>query len=72
MYAAGVTPTPELREPVRAHAQALQSALGKWRAGYDYNNFLETPAHAYAAPPPSSHKRLREIKAIYDLTSFSI
>ncbi len=66
MYAAGVAPTPALREPVRAHAQALKGALSEWRADYDYYNFLETSAEAQAALPRRSHERLREVKAIYD------
>ena len=64
--ATGVTPTSELRDAVHAHAQALEDALGLWRADHDYYNFVETPAEAHVAFPRASYQRLREIKARYD------
>jgi FAD/FMN-containing dehydrogenase len=66
MFAGGMTPTPELDGQVRAHVQAIKDALASWRAGYDYYNFVETPAEAGAVIPASSYRRLRELKAIYD------
>ena len=61
-----VAPTPEARDTVRRHARAVKDALTKWRADYDYYNFLESPADADAALPRDSARRLREIKALYD------
>src|SRR5215813_7390843 len=66
MFAAGFTPTPDLADAVRGHAQAVKDALTAWHAGYDYYNFEETPAAASAVLPPASYRRLRKIKASYD------
>ncbi len=66
MYVAGISPSPEVGEAVRAYARAVKEALSAWRAGYDYYNFLETPADADAVLPHDAYDRLREIKAIYD------
>jgi len=66
MFAGGFTPTPELADTVRAHAQALKDALATWHARYDYYNFEETPATASAVLPPASYHRLQKIKATYD------
>jgi FAD/FMN-containing dehydrogenase len=66
MYVAGVAPTPEVGDTVRTHARAVKDALTRWRADYDYYNFLETSAEADAALPRASARRLGEIKAIYD------
>jgi FAD/FMN-containing dehydrogenase len=66
IFAVGIAPTPELAEAARTHAQALKEALAPWHAGYDYYNFVETPAEAEVVLPPASYQRLREIKATYD------
>jgi len=66
MFAAGFTPTPELADAVRGHAQAVKDALAPWHASYDYYNFEETPAPASAVLPPASYHRLQKIKAAYD------
>jgi FAD/FMN-containing dehydrogenase len=65
-FAGGLTPTPELRDAVRAHARALKDALTAWHAGYDYYNFAETQGEANAVLPRDAYRRLREIKAQYD------
>ena len=64
MFAAGFTPTPELADAVRGHAQAVKDALAPWHASYDYYNFAETPASAVL--PRDSYHRLQKIKATYD------
>ena len=66
MVTGGLTPTPELRDGVRAHTQAVLDALTRWRAGYDYYNFEETPAEASAVLPGDTYRRLQAIKASYD------
>jgi FAD/FMN-containing dehydrogenase len=66
LFAAGIAPTRDAGEAVGAHVQAVKDAVSRWRAGYDYFNFLETPAGAEAVLPPASYARLREIKAAYD------
>ena len=62
----GGAPTPDLAAAVRAQARAVKDALAPWYAGYDYYNFEETPAPASAALPPTSYRRLQQIKAAYD------
>ena len=66
MFAAGIAPSPDLAEAIRAHAQAAEAALGAWHAKYDYYNFEEVRAGAEAVLPPDAYRRLREIKALYD------
>jgi FAD/FMN-containing dehydrogenase len=66
LYAVGVAVTPDLVDPVRAHAHAVKDALAPWHASYDYYNFEETPATAAAVLAPASVRRLQEIKAAYD------
>jgi hypothetical protein len=66
LFAGGIAPTPELAEAARTHARALKEALAPWHAGYDYYNFVETPAEAEVVLPRASYQRLREIKATYD------
>ena len=66
LFAVGIAPTPDLAEAARRKAQALKEALAPWHAGYDYYNFVETPAEAEVVLPPASYQRLREIKATYD------
>jgi hypothetical protein len=46
--------------------RALKDALAPWHAGYDYYNFVETPAEAEVVLPPASYDRLQSIKATYD------
>jgi hypothetical protein len=66
MFAVGFTPTQELVEAVRGHAQAVKDVLAAWHASYDYYNFEATPAAASAVLPAASYHRLQEIKAAYD------
>jgi hypothetical protein len=46
--------------------RALKGALAPWHAGYDYYNFVETPAEAEVVLPSASYERLQRIKASYD------
>lgn len=66
IFAAGITATPEIAEAARTSARALKEALAPWHAGYDYYNFVETPAEAEVVFPPAAYQRLREIKTTYD------
>jgi FAD/FMN-containing dehydrogenase len=66
VFAAGITPTPDLADAVRAQAQAVKRALAPSHAGYDYYNFQETAAPASTVLPPASYHRLQKIKAAYD------
>ena len=66
VFAGGFAPTPDVGEAVLAHARNLEDALARWRAGYDYYNFVETRAGANAALPPATYRRLQGIKATYD------
>ena len=66
IFAVGIAPTPELAEAARTHARALKEALPPWHAGYDYDNFVETPAEAEVVLPHASCQRLGEVKPAYD------
>jgi hypothetical protein len=66
LFAAGVTPAPDLVAAVRAQAQAVMHALAPWHASHDSYNFKQTPGPASAVLPPASYHRLQEIKAAYD------
>lgn len=64
IFAVGIAPAPELAEAARTHARALKEALPLWHAGYDYGNFVDTPAEAVL--PHASCQRSRETKPVYD------
>jgi FAD/FMN-containing dehydrogenase len=64
--AAGPAPTPDQADAARSSARALKESLTRWHAGYDYYNFLDTPAEAEVVLPRASYERLRKIKATYD------
>jgi len=66
IFGGGITPSSDLVEAARTHAQALKAALTPWHAGYDYYNFADTPVEAEVVLPFASYQRLREIKATYD------
>ena len=55
-----------LAAAMRTRAQAVKDALAPWHAGYDYDNFEETPSPASAVLPSASYRRLEKIKAAYD------
>lgn len=65
-FGAGFAPTRELHELASRDARVLKEALAPWHAGYDYYNFVETPAEAEVVLPAASYQRLREVKATYD------
>ena len=66
MFAVGFAPTPEQADVVRASVRAVKDALTEWHAGYDYYNFVETPAEGEVVLPLASYQRLQQIKATYD------
>ena len=66
MFAGGFAPTPQAGDDVRKHVQALKDALAPWHAGYDYYNFVETPAEAEIVLSHASYQRLQQIKTTYD------
>jgi hypothetical protein len=66
MFAVGFAPTPEQADVVRSSVRTVKDALTAWHAGYDYYNFVETPAEAEVVLPLSSYQRLQRIKATYD------
>ena len=65
LYAVGMTPVPELVEPVMAQVEAVKRALSPWAARQMYLNFAETHS---AAPfwTEQAYRRLRRIKAAVD------
>jgi FAD/FMN-containing dehydrogenase len=66
IWGGGIAATPEVNDAIRAHVRALKDALTPWHAGYDYYNFVETPAEAEVVLPADSYRRLQRIKATYD------
>jgi FAD/FMN-containing dehydrogenase len=66
IFAKGATPTPEQRDAVRTHVRALKNSVTMWHAGYDYYNFVATPAEAEVVLPRVSFERLQRVKAAYD------
>jgi FAD/FMN-containing dehydrogenase len=67
MFAVGMTPVPEFKEPVRAQVDALKDALAPWAARHMYLNFAETrPRSPSALWTEQAWWRLRRIKAAVD------
>ena len=66
IFARGVAPTPDQGDAIRAHLRILKDSLAIWHAGYDYYNFVETPAEAEVVLPRVSFERLQRVKAAYD------
>jgi FAD/FMN-containing dehydrogenase len=66
IWGGGFAPTPDVDATIRSHVRALKDALSAWHAGYDYYNFVETPAEAEVVLPPASFERLQRVKAAYD------
>ena len=66
LFAAGMVPAPELEAPVRAHVQAVKTALGPWAASHMYLNFAETQGDPARFWTQQAYHRLRRIKAAVD------
>jgi hypothetical protein len=66
IFARGAAPTPQQRDALRPHLRALKDSLAMWHAGYDYYNFVETPAEAEVVLPRASFERLQRVKGAYD------
>jgi FAD/FMN-containing dehydrogenase len=66
IFAKGVASTPEQREAVRTYVRALKNSVTTWHAGYDYYNFVATPAEAEVVLPRVSFERLQRVKAAFD------
>jgi FAD binding domain/Berberine and berberine like len=66
MFAVGMPMTPEMRAAVEAHVHLVRGALARWEADRTYFNFAERSVDGDDLFPPDTHRRLREIKALYD------
>jgi len=66
LYAVGMTPAPELVEPVMAQVEAVKQALAPWAARQVYLNFAETRHPAAPFWTEQAYHRLRRIKAAVD------
>jgi hypothetical protein len=66
LFAASMTPVPELVAPVRAQIRAVKDALAPWAAPQTYLNFAETPNPAASFWTEHAYQRLRRIKAATD------
>ena len=66
MFAAGMTPTPDLKAPVAAEVEAVEDALAPWAAQHMYLNFSETSRPRATLWTEHAYRRLRQIKASVD------
>ena len=66
LYAAGITPTPNLEAPARAQVGAVEDALAPWMAPHMYLNFSETSRPRATLWTEPAYHRLRQIKARVD------
>jgi hypothetical protein len=66
LTAMGVAPTAQAAEAVRAHIEAVKSALSPWMARQMYLNVAETPQDLASFWSPQAYDRLRRIKAAVD------
>jgi FAD/FMN-containing dehydrogenase len=66
MYAAGIAPSPEAVQAVRAALDDTQRALAPWASGYAHANFAEIRKSGSALYDPDTLRRLQAVKAAYD------
>jgi FAD/FMN-containing dehydrogenase len=65
-FGVGITPVPEAVAAVEGALDAVGSALAPWRSGRAYANFAERRTPGDRLFGPSTHRRLRAVKAAYD------
>ena len=66
LFAASLTPVPELVAPVTAQIQVVKGALAPWAARQMYLNFAETQRQEAPFWTEQAYQRLRQIKATVD------
>jgi FAD binding domain/Berberine and berberine like len=66
LFAASMTPVPELVAPVTAQVETVKNALAPWAARQMYLNFAETQHPAAPFWTDQAYQRLRRIKANID------
>jgi FAD/FMN-containing dehydrogenase len=66
MFAAGMTPTPELGAAVRAHVELVQNALAAWDSGRAYLNFAVKRERGERLFGDLTYRRLQTVKAAVD------
>lgn len=66
MFAVGMALTPEMTAAVHAHVRRVRTALARWEADRTYFNFTERSVDGGDLYPAETHRRLREVKALYD------
>jgi hypothetical protein len=66
LFAAGMTPAPELMAPVTAQLETVKNALAPWAARQMYLNFTETQHPTAPFWSEQAYQRLRRIKANVD------
>ncbi len=66
VFAAGMTPAPELVAPVTAHIGAVMGAMAPWAARQMYLNFAETSRDPASFWNPQVYHRLRRVKTAVD------
>ncbi len=66
MFAAAITPTPDLQPPAMAQVEAVEDALTPWAARHMYLNMSETARPRATLWTETAYHRLRQIKATVD------
>jgi hypothetical protein len=66
LFGVGMVMSPEMGEAVNAGLDALEEAMGPWKADGGYFNFADRPCDTDAILPPDACARLGEIKRRYD------
>jgi hypothetical protein len=66
MFAAGITPTPDLKAPATAEVEAVEDALAPWAAQHMYLNLSETSRPRATLWTEHAYRRLRQIKTCVD------
>ena len=66
MFAAGITPTPDLKAAATAEVEAVEDVLAPWAAQHMYLNFSETSRPRATLWTEHAYRRLRQIKASVD------
>jgi hypothetical protein len=65
-FTVGMTPVPQLREPVQAAVHDFVQALAPWAHEHTYMNFAEGRRESRTLWTETAHHRLRRVKAQYD------
>jgi hypothetical protein len=66
MLAVGMAQTPEMGAGVETHIRRVRTALAPWEVDRTYFNFTERSVNRAGLFLTHTHRRLRQMKALYD------